>query len=131
MAEKLNISGRCVLNWFYDSIIPAVVHQGKVIRFREADVMAALEKARHRRITTDGQAISEDTLRLALWLVAPDVAEMPAWLHTRESTPVEEETASRFAVAYYKELQEFETPDEKRQFVQGVIHANHLLHDAS
>lgn len=69
VGEKLNISGRCVLNWYYGKIIPAAIHQGKVIRFREADVMAALEEARKDSGTTGGQAIPEDVLRLAMWLM--------------------------------------------------------------
>lgn len=127
MAKKLNISGRCVLNWFYGKIIPAAVHQGKVIRFREGDVMAALEQARHERNQPDGLAIPDSTLRLALWLVAPDVAEVPAWLHTREPTPAEEATAAKYARAYFEELKEIQTLEDRRRFVQGVIVANHLL----
>ena len=65
MAERLGISGRCVLNWFYDKIIPAAVHQGRVIRFREADVMAALDAARKESEPASDQAIPEDVLRLA------------------------------------------------------------------
>jgi hypothetical protein len=59
MAAKLNISGRSILNWFYGKIIPAAVHQCKVIRFREGDVMAALEQARHERNQPDGLARSQ------------------------------------------------------------------------
>ena len=49
IGAKLHISGRCVLNWLYDGTIPAAVRQGKVIRFREADVMTALGEARRQR----------------------------------------------------------------------------------
>ncbi len=127
MAKILGISGRCVLNWFYDKIIPAAVHQGKVIRFREADVMAALDAARKERESASSQAIPDDVLRLAMWLMAPDVAEPPAWLLTREPSREEESTASRFAVAYFKEMRDLDTVEERLNFVHGAIRANNIL----
>jgi hypothetical protein len=129
LAQKLNISGRCVLNWFYWKIIPAAVHQGKVIRFREGDVMAALERARIERDNAASDVIPEGIVRLALWLAAPDVSEKPAWLLTCEPTQEEEETASKFALAYFEGMQDLETQEERRVFAQGVIHANFLLNE--
>lgn len=126
MAKKLNISGRCVLNWFYGKIIPAAVHQGKVIRFREADVMAALERARLERETVS-EGIPDHIVRFALTLAAPDVAEHPAWLLTREPTQDEEATASKFAIAYFDGIRDLKDGESRRAFVNGVIHANHLL----
>ncbi len=127
MAAKLGISGRCVLNWFYDKIIPAAVHQGKVIRFREADVMIALEAARQEREITKGKAIPEDVLRLALWLLAPDEAEPPGWMLDREPTQEEEIVASRFAVAYSKAMSCLQTVEERRDFVHQEIRAHNIL----
>jgi hypothetical protein len=46
-----------VLNWLYDDTIPAAVRQGKVIRFREADVMTALGEARRQR----GNPLAQDS----------------------------------------------------------------------
>ena len=126
LAKKLNISGRCVLNWYYWKIIPAAVHQGKVIRFREADVMAALDRARlEREVVSEG--IPDHIVRLALWLAAPDVAEQPGWLLTREPTQDEEATASKFAIAYFEGMRDLENGESRRSFVNGVIHANHLM----
>ena len=71
VAETLGISGRCVLNWFYDKIIPAAVHQGKVIRFDLDKVMAALGKAERGRDRDQGSGFPEDVVRMALWLLAP------------------------------------------------------------
>jgi hypothetical protein len=127
VGEKLNISGRCVLNWFYDKIIPAAIHQGKVIRFREADVMAALEEARKDSGTASGQAIPEDVLRLAFWLMAPDAAEPPVWMHTREPSRDEESTASKFAVAYSKAMRDLETVEKRRDFIHSALRANNIL----
>lgn len=43
LATILNVSSRTILNWYYDGIIPARIHVGKVIRFELDTVMAALE----------------------------------------------------------------------------------------
>ena len=127
MAERLGISGRCVLNWFYDKIIPSTVHQGRVIRFREADVMAALDAARKESEPASDQAIPEDVLRLAFWLMAPDDAEPPAWMLSREPSREEETVASRFAVAYFKEMRDLETVGERRDFIHSALRANNIL----
>ena len=89
--------------------------------------MAALDAARKERETTGGQAIPEDVLRLALWLMAPDVAEPPAWLLTREPSREEETTASKFAVAYFKEMRDLKTAEERLNFVHGAIRANNIF----
>jgi len=44
LATILNVSSRTILNWYYDGIIPARIHVGKVIRFELEPVMAALEQ---------------------------------------------------------------------------------------
>ena len=44
LATILNVSSRTILNWYYDGIIPARIHVGKVIRFELDTVMVALEK---------------------------------------------------------------------------------------
>jgi hypothetical protein len=98
-----------------------------VIRFRETDVLAALDVARKQRETTSEQAIPDDVIRLALWLMAPDVTEPPDWLRTREPSREEETAASRFAVAYFKEMQDLETTDKRLNFVHRDIHARNIF----
>ena len=124
VAAKLNISSRCVLNWLYAGIIPAAVHVGKVIRFREDEVMAALEAASNPSMPATG---GEAVVRLAMWLVAPDAAEAPPWMLTRDPTADEERDAARLAAFHLPGLRELETQDERRQYVQGVIDASHMI----
>lgn len=126
VAQHLGISGRCVLNWFYEKIIPAAVHQGKVIRFNMDDVMAALSEARMNRERDEGLAFPEHVVRLALWLLAPEIAGMPAWLLTREPTEDEERRASHLARAYYEGFHGLQTAEEKSSFISGVLAACHL-----
>ena len=59
--------------------------------------------------------------------MAPDVAEPPAWMLTREASPDDEATASRFAVAYSRAMRDLETVEERRNFVHGAVRANNIL----
>lgn len=45
LAAIINVSSRTILNWYYEGIIPARIHIGKVIRFELEPVMDALEHA--------------------------------------------------------------------------------------
>lgn len=45
LGERLKLAGRTVRAWHQGGRIPAAIHLGRVIRFREADVIRALEKA--------------------------------------------------------------------------------------
>ena len=46
LAFIINVSVPTVMNWYYDGIIPAKIHVGRVIRFELEPVMSALEKVR-------------------------------------------------------------------------------------
>ena len=123
VAAKLNVSSRCVLNWLYAGIIPAAVRVGKVIRFREAEVMAALDAASQR--APDASA-DEETVRLALWLAAPDVAEEPSWLLLRDPTDEQTKQAAGLAAVCHGAMRMLGTREERRHFVNGAIDAVYL-----
>ena len=46
LATIINVTTRTILNWYYDGIIPARIHVGRVIRFELEPVLAALDEAR-------------------------------------------------------------------------------------
>ena len=77
IAALLKVDPKTVFNWAKAGIIPEAIRQGKVIHFRKADVMKALDEARRQR----GNPLAQDSaVRLGLWLVAPDEADRPSWL---------------------------------------------------
>lgn len=82
----------------YAGIIQAVVRVGKVIRFRMEDVLAALEEVTKQTAPSAG---SEDIARFVMWLLAPDVADMPTWMIEREPTPEEEAQAAKRAAPHW------------------------------
>jgi predicted site-specific integrase-resolvase len=43
LAAIINVSVPTIMNWYYDGMIPARIHVGRVIRFELEPVMAALE----------------------------------------------------------------------------------------
>lgn len=45
LGARLGMSGRRIRAWHQEGLIPSVINLGRVIRFREADVVRALEKA--------------------------------------------------------------------------------------
>ena len=45
VAEIINVTVPTVMRWYYDGLIPARLHVGRVIRFELEPVMAALERA--------------------------------------------------------------------------------------
>jgi excisionase family DNA binding protein len=45
LGERLKLAGRTLRAWHQSGRIPAAIHVGRVVRFREADVVRALEKA--------------------------------------------------------------------------------------
>jgi excisionase family DNA binding protein len=120
VAAKLNISSRCVLNWLYAGIISAEVHVGKVIRFREEDVMAALKKA---SAPVRGFPNKVDLVHLALWQAAPDLIFEPSWLLLREPTPEEASAAEVTAALFKAHLVEIEIPEMRRDFAKATMDA--------
>jgi hypothetical protein len=46
LAVIINVSPPTILNWYYDGIIPARIHVGRIIRFELDAVMIALEQVR-------------------------------------------------------------------------------------
>jgi len=124
LGVRLSVTGRCIRLWHQEGIIQSAFHVGRVIRFRETDVMADLAKASNPSMPATG---GEGVVRLAMWLVSSDVAEAPAWMLTRESTDDEESDAARLTAFHLPGLREMETRDERRQYVQGVIDASHMI----
>ena len=120
VAAKLNISSRCVLNWLYAGIISAEVHVGKVIRFREEDVMAALRKA---SAPVRGFPNKVEVVQLALWQAAPDLIFEPSWLLLREPTPKEASAAEETAALFKAHLVEIETLEMRRDFAKATMDA--------
>jgi excisionase family DNA binding protein len=123
VAAKLNISSRCVLNWLYSGIIPAAVHVGKVIRFREADVMKALAKASEQ---VRDLSNPDEIVHLALWSAAPDVIYEPSWLLLRDPTSEEADLAEKVAVTYRMRMEALDAPEERMNFVKGTMDAIYL-----
>jgi hypothetical protein len=120
IGAKLHISGRCVLNWLYEDVIPAAIRQGKVIRFREADVMNALDEARKQQ----GNPLAQDSaVRLGLWLVAPDVVDRPSWLLMRDPTDQEKQGAALIVHAHENNLKGIESHMERRAYIEGALDA--------
>jgi len=93
---------------------------GKVVRFREEDVMEALEQA-----SAQGKPSidKEEAVRLALWYVAPDVAEEPKWLMQRDPTEKEARMAAELSVTFYRAMSGLKSREERRHFCNGAVDA--------
>jgi predicted DNA-binding transcriptional regulator AlpA len=49
LATLINVSVLTIMNWYYDGIIPARIHVGRIIRFELDAVLTALEQVREVR----------------------------------------------------------------------------------
>lgn len=118
VAAKLNVSSRCVLNWLYGGIISAPVRVGKVIRFREKEVITALQKASEPRSSVSSK---REIIHLALWCVAPDAVDKPSCLSRRDPTPEEEELALQVATFFQVRMEELRSPELRMGYAKGVM----------
>ena len=66
---------------------------------------------------------------MALWLLAPDLTESPAWILTREPTEEDDSQAAQLATAYFEEFHGLATVEEQRHYFSGVLAANHLANE--